>query len=67
MIGDGSADERSFLQLWVTGFDGLLDSRHALAYVTWVSVCLIGVAIGLFVAPQTPARAEAEPRGSGVR
>lgn len=50
MLQNGSAEGASFLQLWVSGFDGNLAPMHDLSTVTLVSVILIVVAIVLFVA-----------------
>ena len=50
MIADGSAEGQSFIQLWVSGFDGNLSALHQLSTVTVISVVLISVAIVLFVA-----------------
>lgn len=49
MLDAGQGDGRSFLQLWVTGFDGRLDSWHALAPMAMVSVVLIMSAVAMVV------------------
>ena len=50
MLGAGTADGQSFLQLWVSGFDGILAPEHTLPAVTVVSLVLIGLAATLFAA-----------------
>lgn len=49
MLADDSADGRSFLQLWTSGFDSRLSTIHYLTPVATVSVMLILLAVGLIV------------------
>lgn len=49
MLADNSADGRSFLQLWTSGFDARLSTIHYLTPVATVSVMLILLAVGLIV------------------